>query len=239
MSHVIWYWNSAPNTWLTAATNEFDKIWKAYSDIQCDIIEEDFHTGEDQVTIDDYIIDLKQFLQINIDDDSNQRPIQRIVESHSEHCLRRARFSFPETSVEPFSGESYTGSTFIDKWRFAFDKNDIKSIVVAAAQGILEEGRKINQISELKWMSDQLRNTLIINKDDEECFDLPRFLWNRGQDCFILYSKESFLYKVINKTLREQDWTKIPTLGPFCFLLNSFLLHQVETQCPTRYRELV
>ncbi|CAF1502345.1 unnamed protein product [Adineta ricciae] len=72
MGHAIWCWNSARNSWLTMATKEFNAVWKTYSDIQCNIIKEAFYTGQDQVTVDDYIIDLRQFLQINIDDESKQ-----------------------------------------------------------------------------------------------------------------------------------------------------------------------
>lgn len=38
-----------------------------------------------------------------------------------------------------------------------------------------------------------------------------------------LYTSESFLYKLINLSLRSQDLNKIPTLGPFCVLLNTYL----------------
>ena len=34
-----------------------------------------------------------------------------------------------------------------------------------------------------------------------------------------LYSAESFLYKLLNSTLRNRDDSKVDTLGPFCFLL--------------------
>ena len=38
-----------------------------------------------------------------------------------------------------------------------------------------------------------------------------------------LYSKETFLYKLLNTTLRNNDMSKVKTLGPLCVLLNSFL----------------
>lgn len=34
-----------------------------------------------------------------------------------------------------------------------------------------------------------------------------------------LYSAESFLYKLVNISLRNNDLSKIDTLGPFCYLL--------------------
>lgn len=42
----------------------------------------------------------------------------------------------------------------------------------------------------------------------------------RNLDCAArLYTAESFLYKLVNSSLRENDMTKIDTLGPFCYLL--------------------
>lgn len=46
----------------------------------------------------------------------------------------------------------------------------------------------------------------------------------RGEEeigrCIVrLYSAESFLYKLVNATLRNDDRSKMDTLGPFCWLL--------------------
>jgi hypothetical protein len=38
-----------------------------------------------------------------------------------------------------------------------------------------------------------------------------------------LYSCDSFLYKLVNSTLRNNDLSKIDTLGPFCYLLSKYL----------------
>lgn len=42
----------------------------------------------------------------------------------------------------------------------------------------------------------------------------------KNLDCAArLYTAESFLYKLVNSSLRNNDMTKIDTLGPFCYLL--------------------
>lgn len=38
-----------------------------------------------------------------------------------------------------------------------------------------------------------------------------------------LYTAESFLYKLINSTLRNKDMSKLHNLGPFCYLLSHYL----------------
>jgi len=43
------------------------------------------------------------------------------------------------------------------------------------------------------------------------------------RECAVkLYTKETFLYKVLNKALRNDDMSKVKTLGPLCFLIKSY-----------------
>ena len=46
-----------------------------------------------------------------------------------------------------------------------------------------------------------------------------------------LYSVESFLYNLVNSTLRNNDLSKLDTLGPFCYLLSRYL----PFKCPSGY----
>jgi hypothetical protein len=93
-------------------------------------------------------------------------------------------------------------------------------IVEKAASGIVEGGKQIRRKCEAEWMAKQLMGKK--NSGMEE-------IW---KCCANLYSKESFLYKEINKVMRtigndedEQVWrNKLPIFGPFCLLIlsNSF-----------------
>ena len=40
--------------------------------------------------------------------------------------------------------------------------------------------------------------------------------------CIHLYTRESFLYHVLNTTLRDADYSKLDTLGPLCFLMRDY-----------------
>ena len=42
------------------------------------------------------------------------------------------------------------------------------------------------------------------------------------ETCVRLYTQDSFLYQIINETLRDDDRTKLHTLGPFCYLLYNY-----------------
>ncbi|CAF1219556.1 unnamed protein product [Didymodactylos carnosus] len=51
-----------------------------------------------------------------------------------------------------------------------------------------------------------------------------------------LYSAESFLYKLVNNTLRNDDMSKVDTLGPFCCLLRNHLVSYTDAEALTVYR---
>ena len=71
--------------------------------------------------------------------------------------------------------------------------------------GILEEGKRLNRGLDARIMADQFRDGITKVKN---------------LDCAArLYTAESFLYKLVNSSLRNNDMTKIDSLGPFCYLL--------------------
>jgi len=64
---------------------------------------------------------------------------------------------------------------------------------------------------------------------------------NRGKNeintsCARLYSAESFLYKLVNSTLRADDRSKIDTLGAYCWLLDKELTQMGDFGDRTVYR---
>jgi hypothetical protein len=78
--------------------------------------------------------------------------------------------------------------------------------------GILIEGHRLNQDCIAEGMAAELRGC--VNKN-----------LNETRACAVrLYSAETFLYKLLNATLRNQDLSKVSTLGSFYLLLNSQLV---------------
>jgi len=209
MPRPIWYWKSNQNSNIE---------WKAYSDIENEIIEEAFINNEPQVTLDKYIIDLKNYIQINKLDNQKQRPIKRgAIEKGTIDCLRQERFSLPIQLCDPFVDLMTDDHNFLEqlyKTKYkdagvnAFyspdGKSSVSGLFESAAQGILVEGEKLGQNSEAQWIAKKLRS--LIHKD---ILDDRKEI---GRCIISLYTRECFLYKLVNKALREDDLTKIDTL---------------------------
>lgn len=89
-----WYWNSAVDPWSSATCD----TWMKYTDIENEIIEDARVSKQPAVEIDgNYIISLKDQVQINKLDKSKQRPIKRVqLQSNRPNThLREDRFSLP------------------------------------------------------------------------------------------------------------------------------------------------
>ena len=89
------------------------------------------------------------------------------------------------------------------KVRFNSPSNYFTSFLML--EGILKEGQLLKQDLDAQKIVEQLK------KYHGEA--------ETGQCVIRLYSAESFLYKLVNATLRNDDRSKIDTLGPFCWLL--------------------
>ena len=76
MSHRYqWLWtNDQENSLMTNR----DHCWQKYSDVENDIIENAYHDKQEHIELDDYIIDLKKFVQINKSHTLERYPIKRI-----------------------------------------------------------------------------------------------------------------------------------------------------------------
>jgi hypothetical protein len=219
---VEWIWKSNPNP--------FDKTqqaeWKHYSDVESCIIEKAWAAGQTQVIIDDYIIDFETGRQTSRTDSYKQRPVKRFIRNRNEKRIRESRFTDLPVSVGKSSGGQYGWiSPFIVEVRRRFKLGDAKlpsknpelipGLVEKAAQGIIEEGQKIGKVKEAEGMANMLREHM--NSSMKE-------VW---KCCVHLYTLQSFLYPLLNATLRligskdnEAEWqNKITTLGPFCLLL--------------------
>ncbi|CAM4753623.1 unnamed protein product [Rotaria magnacalcarata] len=214
--HPMWYWKTNLNPW---STEEIVK-WDTYSDIENEIIEDAYTKKLQTVEIDDYIIDLKQNIQISKIDKTKQRPIKRVVRGNREpELLRRDRFFLPtqSTNIPSFRPPNICkgqGSEFIDRWKMDVRSavyDDIPQVLELAATGIAEEGAKLGKQCEAAWIADSLRNMKEMSESDIY------------KHCAWLYTRECFLYKLLNQCLREHDVSKISTLGPFTYLLHQYL----------------
>jgi hypothetical protein len=219
---IVWFWQSNPNPWDENEKQE----WKRYSDFENDFIETAFQRKEKQVKLSDYILDFKHNVQLKNDDRSRQRTVKREVVDLGE-LVREERFAYPQRAVKSYDNQYKNDYDF--RWQWLIANKEIvrnnKAIAELAAQGksvrgtlklrvislcrnsvgILKEGKRLNQDFDAERMGEQLRSC---TNDEEILACVAR-----------LYSAESFLYKLLNTTLRNKDMSKLDTLGPFCVLL--------------------
>jgi hypothetical protein len=109
----------------------------------------------------------------------------------------------------------YYGSSFVADWLVMFTKGKLKvkfsKIIDALCNGILIEGEELGFIYESRRLIEEIDS---IKKKNIEKLQ---------KCCARLYTKPCFLFKIVNKTLRDNDQSKLQTLGPFCYLLYNYI----------------
>ena len=216
---VRWMWNASLEPFSKTQPAE----WRRFTDVETMMIEEAFQTGKNQAILDDSRIDLKKFIQISNDDMNKQHPVKRMIPNRDEIQIREDRFLLNPIEIDggqygfisPFIRETVRYLQLIRDGLPSQDPSIVTMVVDKAVQGIIDEGRKVGKQNEGKMLGKCLsekRQTGI------------QHVW---KCCVYLYSLESFLFKIINETLRfigngehEQIWKdRVKTLGPFCLLL--------------------
>jgi hypothetical protein len=206
---AFWYFKNG-DPW----SQESNVEWVKYRDIEMQIIEEAYQQRKSEVFLDKYRIDLKEFIQFNRADSSKQRPVKRQLGYKLEECLREERFcSPPPLASIPSYGKLQAWCPFLTEWhKTTAGKKallDFPSSIDACIEGILEEAEKhqSNSKTEAQWMVEKLK----------VCKTQARR--EVSKVCIHLYTRESFLYHVLNTALRDMDQSKLNTLGPLCFLI--------------------
>lgn len=192
--------------------------WFPYSSEECDIIEDAFNAKKTEVELNWCIIDLTNNIQINKECEIEQSDIKRIINVRRVGPVRSGRFR----STEPLRDRSFADSDnqgnfrgFVWEWyekQCQQNESELSLIIEKAAHGILIEGTKYGEPKKAEGMAKQLR--ALKGKDKTEI----------TQCCVQLYTENSFLYKMINQVLRDDDKTKLDTLGPYCYLLKYIAL---------------
>ncbi|CAF4624355.1 unnamed protein product [Rotaria socialis] len=79
-----------------------------------------------------------------------------------------------------------------------------------AAAGVEKEGRMIGREAEGEMLANQLRS--VEHSKRKEII----------MCCVRMYTNASFLYRILNKTMRESNNSKTGTLGPYCYFLKCY-----------------
>jgi len=214
--------------------------WSHYSDIDNEIIEDAFSSDKAEVILNhNHVLDLKALQQISRTN-PNEEAVQIKRETDfviQEEYIREERFHLPIAAVKAatISADSLEMhppmiiewakrnnlkvdlySSIINPSYFENGLEYIQKIIKMAAEGILQKGIELEKKEEAEWISNQLLEALAKFEQEKA--------WSIIEDsCIMLYTRESFLYKSINKMLREEDSSQLDILGPFCHLLNGFI----------------
>jgi hypothetical protein len=242
----FWIYQTNTDPWNTTQIAE----WTPYPHGVSSAIEKAFRRGSEQIFIDEmYRIDLEHLVQEHIDDRNRQRPIRRRrrsslnssissdEETESESC-RRERLSFHLGLVSARSttvDTNYHGLPFVTDWVLIFTKGEMNvtfdSIFPVLVQGLEQEGQTESTTAarEIVDILNKVRDTSLKKKETKRMKDL--------QDCCAkLYTKDCYIYRVINTALRGDDRTKLNTLGPYCYLVYNYIGQHVKDYLSIRHR---
>lgn len=204
----VWYYQSNPNPWLSTEK----PTWTRYSDIDIERIEENYEKSDkgDLIDLGDYWIDLKKSMQIRKTDRTKERKIKRELVNVMDFTREGRRFLEIPNGSGPFhdiySKGGYHG--FIKAWRSRNENLSDNDLLELAAKGIVYEApRAGHKLLDAEWVATKLRSMK----------NLTKGLISIG--CIKLYTMESFLYQFVNQILRDNDQSKLDTIGPFCYLL--------------------
>ncbi|CAF3416232.1 unnamed protein product [Rotaria socialis] len=233
-SRIIWKWKSNAHPW----SNVEPDTWEQYSDIENCIIENAHKNNQSQVELDHCLIDFNNQIQINKHNLNKRRPIKRESLLMSDKHIREQRFTMEQPKLDYKSlNKTDPFRSFVQNAGFRLHSDDSidSELIEKAACGIEAEGTKLNKTLEAQSIANELRHMKHKSKNEIlEC-------------CVKLYTAESFLYKLINKIMREADMCKGmllreedreygKTLGPFCGLLEKYLCDSPKQHDITVYR---
>ncbi|CAM4819386.1 unnamed protein product [Rotaria magnacalcarata] len=233
----IWLFQS--NTKLLDRIQYYE--WIPYSDEILLSLENAFKKGADKIFIDEvHHIDFIELLELSINDPTHRRPVRRCLMNESSEIERRLnvdffrcdRLSFPllmNLQQNTFVDTAYHGSKFVRDWllKFTNGKLEVKydHIFPALIEGLIFEGR-----NEPRTTVDEIIRMLNSSKDESLKADEHKRMKNLQDCCIKLYTKQCFLFRLVNTALRDDDRTKLDTLGPYCYLVYSCIGRPMSKQ---------
>ncbi|CAF2724883.1 unnamed protein product [Rotaria sp. Silwood2] len=212
-------------------------------------IEKAFRRNFEEITIDElYRIDVKYFLIEQVNELNRKQRIRRQrrylkssvsrVETIEAEARRCERFSCSLVLVSRCSASvdtNYYGSPFIAEWYLTFTegKRDVTfdSIFPVLLQGLREEGKSESErvVQDIVDTLNEARKKSLKIKEKKRMEVLEDY-------CAKLYTKACFVFRTVNDALRDNDRTKLKTLGPYCFLLYNYVGRHMNDDFPIRHR---
>ncbi|CAF0729009.1 unnamed protein product [Adineta steineri] len=164
-------------------------------------------------------------------------------QSQNDHALRK-RLSIQLGKALRCGADmdkQFYGSAYVDAWLLTFTqgKGGIKfdAIFNELIAGIEVEGR-IDPKDEKNM--NKIVKTLNILKNETTQLKNKHRIKRLQQCCVTLYTQDTYVCRVVNTALREEDQSKLRTVGPFCYLLfNNISYHENHhSSISYRFRQL-
>lgn len=212
-SNIEWMFNNSSYPW---SPDPHDAKWERYNDIDSDIIEKAFQNKQKTVSLGDYYINFEYdtMFQIHKTDRHRQRPIRRCEQKSSTRIAKRKdRFSFQDKlGSKTFGNTGVCMSPFVEEWirrnpNYKFQEETIEQL----ATGLEQEGIAVGEADHGKFIALEIR---------QHKHELRSKI---AEYCVRLYTEDSWIYRLVNLTLREGDMSKVNTLGPFCCFVRNYL----------------
>ena len=190
--------------------------WIQHRNIETQIIETAYQERRSEVVLEQIRIDFEKCMQCNQSNPQEQCLVISQSDCRGGANLREERFYSEIISTANSYGSAQAWCPFLDAWlNSSAGKKALvnySSAIDACIEGILHEAKqdRSSKEAEVKWMIEQLRS----------CKDKPRR--DTARHCLHLYTRESFLFRVLNTAIRDGDHSKLQTMGPLCFLMRSY-----------------
>jgi hypothetical protein len=233
----VWEYQTNDDPWDETQTPK----WTSYPNDKSSIIEKAYQNKLREILIDqNYRIDLENYIQQHINDSHRQRRVRRrrccfsltisTDEETEDKLARRERLSSSLGFVSGCSATedtTYYGSEFVHTWLLMFTKGKMKitfdNIYPVLLKGLIIEGQIAGEdkLSEIEAELRMVEEKTCEKSSEKKLKELQNY-------CAKLYTKPCYIYRVVNTALRDNDQTKLYTIGPFCYLLFNYIGRQFK-----------
>ncbi|CAF1482022.1 unnamed protein product [Rotaria sordida] len=117
---------------------------------------------------------------------------------------------------------TYHGSQFVRDWLLSFTNGKL-DVTFDAVFPALINGLKYEGCNEPENIVKEIICTLNLVKDEIFKKNTRKRMKKLQECCAKLYTKQCFLFRVVNTASRDDDRTKFETLGPYCYLAYNYI----------------
>jgi hypothetical protein len=207
----------------TIIKNQFNLLnnkWKCesleYTDQDNFLIEYNFLEGKKECRVGDYIINYEKSVQYHHENKTTVMPVKRVTNFSSENLS----FSYFKTLINENVGKILSPiilfwyskfvlknrCSYLEKWTHMLD------LII---DGILEESKTISSKKGEEYANNLTCTALESNYSRIQIF----------KELIKIYCDENFIYDIVNQAMTNHDFSKVDTLGPFCFLFNELIAY--------------